>query len=538
MATLFAQGSSTLYKVNLSSGALTTLTLPTGVTLATSRKARFATLNQWVVMINSPSRNLAIDPEGTVRVLVPEPPTHGPDPATSGTGLTGDYRYKISFYVKDTDGNIIMESPLSDYYETITLANQGVALADIAISADNITGRRVYRTLAGGETYYHLTDVEDNTTTSILDTVADNSLSLLPTLATTLAAPPGTVPGIRLKQIVEWKSRLWAVADHPDYQDTIYFTDTNKIYAWGNSVIVHPTGQDALGIVGFAPRRSQLGIIKRNGVWIISGTAASTGIAASQIQVSQIESGRAGSLSPDTIVVANDKVFWLGNDGVYEWSDNGVVNITDEAVAPWFQTDTYFNRTRFPQAFAKWNELRRSYDLHLANAGDSSENRWVSFNTINRKWYGPHVTAAFTPNHATQLIDENGLPLCFVGGSDGVIYQANSANIRDGAATAIDFDIYGPFHHAGNPDATHYWGELGLFSDIEAAGTLTVTPYLGGLDASAGTAISHTLTTGRERLRRLGTGRLCRLRMRQNSVNQACAIHGYDVDPVHELGSR
>src|SRR3990167_5655427 len=223
MAVLIAQGSSTLYRVDLSTGTATTLTLPTGVTLATSRKPRFATLNQWVVMTNSPSRNLAIDPEGTVRVLVPEPPTHGPDPATSSTGLTGDYRYKVSFYVKDADGNLLMESPLSDYYETITLANQGVLLGDIPISADSITGRRVYRTLASGETYYHLVDIEDNTTTSILDTASDDDLSLLPTLATTLAAPPGTVPGIRLKQIVEWKSRLWAVADNPDYLDTLYF---------------------------------------------------------------------------------------------------------------------------------------------------------------------------------------------------------------------------------------------------------------------------------------------------------------------------
>src|SRR3990167_3363000 len=437
MAVLIAQGASTLYRVDLAAGTLTTLTLPTGVTLATSRKPRFATLNQWVIMVNSPSRNLAIDPEGTVRVLVPEPPTHGPDPATSGTGLTGDYQYKVSFYVKDTDGNILMESPLSDAYETITLANQGVSLADIPISPDSISGRRIYRTLASGETYYHLVDIDDNVTTTILDTTSDDDLSLLPSLSSTLTAPPGTVPGIRLKNIVEWKSRLWAVADDPDYVDTIFFSDTNKIYAWGNSVIAHPTGQEAQGIVAFAPRRSQLGILKRNGVWLISGTASSTGIAASQISVHQIESGRAGTLSPDTVVVANDRVYWLGNDGVYGWSDEGVQNITDAQVAPWFQTDTYFNRTRFPNAFAKWNELRRTYDLHLAATGASTENRWVSFNTMNRTWYGPSLTSAFTPSHATQLVDEDGLPICLLAGTDGVVYTANSTNIRDGASTAI-----------------------------------------------------------------------------------------------------
>ena len=51
MAFLLTQAGSTLYKVNLSSGTATALTLPTGVTLSTTRKPKFALLNQWVAMV-------------------------------------------------------------------------------------------------------------------------------------------------------------------------------------------------------------------------------------------------------------------------------------------------------------------------------------------------------------------------------------------------------------------------------------------------------------------------------------------------------
>lgn len=536
MAFLLAQGGASLYKVDLITGVATALSLPTGVTLSTSRKPRFAVLKNQIVMVNSPSRNLAIDAEGNVRVLVPVPPTHGPDvSAGSGTGLTGAFKWKCNFFGEDADGNLLYESPLSDYYREVTLTNQDSSLGDIPISPDTVTGRRIYRTLTGGTGYRRLLSIYDNTTRTVLNATADSVLELLPTSAEELLSPPGTVPGVRMKIICEWKSKLWGVGT--DDPDTVWVTETNKPYAWTKKIVIHPTGQDAHGIIGFAPRRDHLGVIRRNGVWQIAAGASGTGIDITRISVLQL-SPRGGSLSPDTIVSHNDMVWWLGNDGVYEWSDTGVNNITDATVAPWFQSDTYFVRSRFPNAFAKLNELRQTYDLHVAAVGGVVEDRWVSFNLTNRKWYGPHKTGLFTPNHATHLVDENGLPICVVGASDGTIYTANSSLARDGAATAIDMDMFGPFHHGGDPDGFHYFGELSVLSKVQASGNLTVTPYVGGLDAAAGTDITHDMTTGRQLLRRLGHGRLARLRFRQNTVNVAAVIHGYEIEPVERVARR
>src|SRR3990167_3390031 len=107
MAFYLAQAGAKLYKVDQSSGVGTELTLPTGVTLSTTRKPRFALLGETTVMVHSPSRNLAIEPDGTVRVLVPRPPASAPIIGGSGTGITGSYIVRASFYVLGQDGVLL-----------------------------------------------------------------------------------------------------------------------------------------------------------------------------------------------------------------------------------------------------------------------------------------------------------------------------------------------------------------------------------------------------------------------------------------------
>ena len=533
MALLIAQGATTLYKVDTLTGTATALTLPSGVTLSSTRRPRFAVLNQFVVVVNSPTRNIAIDPEGVVRVLVPRAPTSPPAVGASGTGLTGSYEIRQSFIVKDTIGNLIMESALSPSSLPFTASNQGLSITNIAISEDSITARRLYRNTAGGDDFFFLQDVEGNTTTAVVNALSDAGLSLLPVMAASLVSPPGTLQSSRLRNIVSWKNRLWAVSDDPEEVDTVVYTDDGKVYAWPNQLSAYPKGQDAEGIVAFAPRRDQLGLLKRNGVWQITGDSNSN----FKVVQLNVEQGRGGCVAAESILIINDRAYWLGKDGVYEWGPQGVVCISDETVGPWFKGDATFTRSRFANAFARYNPRTTSYELHLAALGSSVEDRWVSFNTKNRKWYGPHKTGLFTPSASATAEDGNGLPITVIGGADGIIYLGNSANYRDGSATAIDFDCYGPFHFENAPDIEHCFGELSMLSKVESGGTLTITPTVGRLNTAAGTAISHDLTKGRERLRRLGTGAGARLRFQQAKVNQGVSIYGYEV-PTHELGRR
>ena len=79
------------------------------------------------------------------------------------------------------------------------------------------------------------------------------------------------------------------------------------------------------------------------------------------------------------------------------------------------------------------------------------------------------------------------------------------------------------------PDISKYFGELALISKIQSAGTLTITPYVGGLGASAGTAISADMTLGRERLRRLGDGTHVKLIFTHATAGQDVELFGYEI---------
>jgi hypothetical protein len=432
---------------------------------------------------------------------------------------------KVSFCVKDSFGTVVAESPLSDASASVTVASQLISMTLIQKSANpKVNCRRFYRTATGGSVYFEWFDIDDNTTTSFSQGGADEALS-------TTAAPTdlATAPS-RLTNITEWKGRLWGVSASD--VDTLYGTASRKFYAWPLSFPVRPVGGDQYGITGFLPRRDELGVCKRGILWKMTGDSDAN------FRLVKLIEGK-GSMSADACMVIRDVGYFLGPDGVYTWSNEGVQSITDDLVHPWFNTDTYFNRAQFPNAVAGYDPTKHAYVLFLSAAGSSSLDRWVSYDITAKRWLGPHKTAAFTPTSTGFGPDSNDVNQLLVGGSDGYLYKPTAGNFTDGTNSAIDFDVIGKFH-AGKPPAPqieHYWGQLLLLTKIFAAGTLTITPKLGGLDASEGTALSHDLTTGRERLGRVGTGRLCQLRFRENTAGQGVEIYGYEI-PWHELGLR
>lgn len=96
----------------------------------------------------------------------------------SATGLTGTYKYKVTYEIDSYQegSSSIASDPLTPSNEKITVT--------IPVSTNTrVSARNIYRTLAGGSIYYFLTRVADNTTTTYSDSIADGSLD------TTIPAP-------------------------------------------------------------------------------------------------------------------------------------------------------------------------------------------------------------------------------------------------------------------------------------------------------------------------------------------------------------
>ncbi len=531
------QAGSALQIIKSDGTIASTLTLPSGVTVDSTRRAKSAVLGSNVVIVNSPTINLWLDPlTFTLRPMSLLPPLGPPDVAAgSATGLTGEYHWKCSFAIKDDSGLVINESALTLQSLAVTLADQKGALTNIPVSTDtNVNCRRIYRTAAGGTIFFRVFDIDDNFNTSIEDSVSDESTDRLPE-EPTLGAPAGAMAGVRMRTIVTWKNYLWGVADRFDLIDRLLYCEDNQFYAWGpdNFFRIYPEGEDAFGIVGFLPRRDALGVLKRQLLTKVFGSSPD------DFEVKTVVD-KLGGIAGESCMVIRDVGYWLAEDGVYQWSDDGVECISREKVDAWFTTDTYFNRSKFPDAIGCFNNVENTYELQLAAAGSSNLDRWISFSIDKKEWLGPHKTAAFTPTARAMLRSDANVLRPVIAGSDGYLYLQNQTVPSDvaGSASAIDAILEPKWHHGKAPNVEHLFGNLSVLSRIETAGQqLTITPYVGGLDAAAGTAYTADLTLGRQRLGIIGPGRLARLQFRQNTVAQRFLLYGYEF-PLHELGVR
>ena len=523
-----------LQKVSTAGVVSAALTLPAGVTIVNTRPARIAVLAWRAAIVNAPSVNLLIDlSDWTVWPLNPAAaPAAAPVVArTAGPvygGPHGVYRYWVSFAIK-RGGIVITESPFSPPSAEVNAEawygeesfGAHVTLSGIPTSSyADVNCRRLYRPVAGGADRYWLADLDDNVTTTYEDAIVDGDLSLLPAL-NDLGLPPGADATDRMVLLVAWKNRLFGVGlNEPD---TLRWCGADRPYAWApwNSVRVRPSGQP---LTALAARRNELVPFKADGIWKFIGTDET------DFSLVQVAEG-VGSVSQDATITVHDTVYFLGPTDFWEYGPSGVLNLSRQSVHNWFATDTYFNRSRFPNAFAVYDPALDVIELHLAALGSSVEDRWVSFHRGTRKWFGPHKTSALTPTAATLLDLGTGISVPVRGsagdetGADLYVPQTSAAD--DGLAIVYDVAVHP--HDGDLPDWEKFWGELTVLSRRQAQGTLSIYPAVGVLNAAEQPAIAHDLSRGRQCLRHLGKGQTCALRFYNAENGQAVSLYGYSL---------
>lgn len=526
MAYTLVQGGSSLQLVN-ESGVVSTLTLPTGITLATDRVPRFARFGRFVVMVNTPNRPIMVDEFGKVRVLVPYAPgTEHTIAGTNAGGLTGSYRSKQTFLLRDEFGNTISESDFGPGQQTaVSITAKTITLSALNISSDDVNGSNIYRTINGGSVYFLWRELDGNTQTTVEDDdLADLAMSIF--AAPTLGTPPD------LTLVAEWRGRLWGAGR--TIKDDLRYTEAGTMYAWasGNTITYPKVGADTRGITAMFARREALIVGCRDSVKKITGTGNR------DFRFVDV-SDETGIESQESIAVWKEDAYFLGKAGVYKLDANGVTCISDGRVRSWFTTDTYFNRSRFQYAFGYIDPVRLKYRLHLANAGDSTNNRWIEYDLQDGSWWGPHKTTAFTPSCGVVVADSSDKLLPMVGSTTGFLAteSATPTDIIDSTA-GIDFDVVTGYDPQGSANSTKYWGRLSVMGKVQTAGTIQVTPYVGYLNAAAKLAMNYAMTVGSQIIGRLGIGELLKLRFQHSTAGEPVELYGYEVDDVHEMGIR
>lgn len=533
MALSIIQAGSALQLVD-DTGVVSTLTLPTGVTLRDSVPPRWAVYGRYVVLTNTPSQPLTIDANGTVRLLTPRPPRLAPvlSGVTAGS-LSGTYRSKMTNVIFDDYGNVVAESDFSPISSSVTIASKFLRASNLDISQDSISGRRLYRTATDGAVYFQWVDLDGNVLTTVEDDLSDAGLSLV--AAPTLGTPP------RLTTIAEFRGRLFGTSDVNI--DALRYTEAGLMYSWptANSLAIPGGGSDKFGVVALAPRREALGVGRRNMLVQIVGSGASDSSGQVDFDI-VVLSRELGIESQESVKVFRDIAFFLWKDGVYSWSSDGIKCVSDGApdgkgaVRSWFTTDDFFNRERFPYAFAEIDPARPCYRLFLASAGSTTIDRWVEYDMKAGTWWGPHSTALFSPKSAFYRTNSANRVIPVIGGTTAV-YQEQTTR-TDGSATGIAFDAIGKRHDFGDPDVDKYFGQISLHGEAQASGTLSVVTRMGALDATTTLTQSFDMTKTRERLGRLGTGKHAQVELTNSTAGVDVELFGYEIDPVHVLGRR
>lgn len=505
-------------------GNLSPLTLPTGVTLRDDVPPRWAVFGGYAILVNTPSTPITIAPDGVVRPLCPKPPAVAPTVAIGSAGtLSGTYGgIRYTYLIKDDIGNIIAESDFSPPSNTVTLTNDKLQVSGVSVSPEtSVNARRLYRPTTDGAVLFPWFDIEGNTVTTAQDDLSDAGLSLV--AAPTLGTPP------RLTLIKEWRNLLWGVSDVE--RDRIFYNMPGFQYAWpaDNSIAIPGTGRDQFGIRALMPRREALGIGRRDIIWQITGETEDDFRAVKLAENTGVESN-------ESMVVYRDTVWWLWKDGVYQWDGDGIKNISDPSVSSWFNSNDYFNRDQFENSFAVFDPTRYKYRLYLASAGSEVIDQWVEYDVNAKTWWGPHKTGAFDPSCAFILSDASDKTEAIAGSEDGFIWQETSTPTDD-LSVGIETELDSRFFDGGTPDHEKYWGELSVIGKVQEGGTITITPKTGYLNSTAQTAISYDMTKGRQRLRRLGNGKLMQLNFQHSAPDEGVELYAFQL-PYHIIGRR
>jgi hypothetical protein len=506
-----------------SNGALTDLTLPSGVTLRSDTFPRWQIYGNFVILVNTPSTPLAIDSTGLVREFVPKAPRTAPIlSAGSSATLSGTYSgVKYTFIVKDAAGTLVAESDMSPGSNSVTIASKNLKASSIDTSDETISGRRLYRPTTDGAVLFPWLDLEGNTITEVQDDLADAGLQLL--AAPTLGNPP------RLTLIKEWRDLLWGVGDTDI--DTLRFSQPDAFWSWptSNAIPVSGKGRDAFGVRSLVPRREALAVGRRDQIWQVTGESSD------DFRLVKL-SENTGVESNESVVIYRDTAFWLWKDGVYQWDGEGIRNISDDNVGSWFNTNSYFNADMFAFSFAVFDPTRLKYRLFLAEAESTTIDRWVEYDLQSKTWWGPHKTAAFSPTSAFIHADVEDKTSAVFGSSSAFVWQEQDV-ATDNVSTGIAIDVDTKFYDAGLADVEKYWGELSMLGKVQSAGTLTITPKVGYLNATVQASISYDMTKGRQRLRRLGVGKLMQLNIQHSTANEPVELYGFQL-PLNVVGRR
>ncbi len=307
----------------------TTVTNSTGkLTSATDANATW--LDAKVYWGDGILQNIRHDGTDAVQVM-PQAPVAAPTLANGGgSGPTGTYTYYVTF-VSD-DGNHSELSPLSG---SITVANDQIDLSSIPTcgAGQDCSGRGIWRNKTGTTTYYLVTVVAGNVTTTYSDTTTDANLGIA--LTEVLGANLQNERFPPCRYLITHQNRLvgaYSAASGFDKQ-TVYLSNTREPW-YSPSVpdLDDPNqgsqfplqGPGAGEVTGLASHGNQIAVFTADASWLLTTSDQ-------LLDYTLHRFSNHGCVAHRTIVSIKDRLIWASSDGIYMAQEGeGVTRISED----------------------------------------------------------------------------------------------------------------------------------------------------------------------------------------------------------------
>ncbi len=336
--------------------------------------------------------------------------------AGASTGLTGAYNAKYT-YCRKSGSTVICESdPSPAGAAAVTLANGSLSVTWTASGDSQVTHVRVYRTLAGGSTYYHDQDIAIGTVT-VDTTTADGSLGS--EVATNHDRPPlGTIvvgPNYNGTCFIAKDNLLYfCLPKQPEYWPTTYFVE------------VSPPQFPIKAVVFFngAPY-----CLTKHEIYNIQGTGQETFFPYPMNAITGCQ-GLHGAFS-----VHGKGIFHRGSDGVYLFNGSEDRKITQTEFDPIFRGETAGG---LPAATSPANDWLIQFGNKLYVGYVSTGHTYPTNVLVVNLDTGRTTYHAYSMEIRTVAIDETNNRL-LAGDKDGYVWILETGTDDNG--TAIDWEI-------------------------------------------------------------------------------------------------
>jgi len=388
--------------------------------------------------------------------------------------LVGIYRYCVTFV---RTGNYLCESNPSEpsAAKTVT-AGQEFALSAIPISSDpQVNARRLYRTYAGGEVLYFLTEIPNNTAPTFTDNIED--IYLGDQVFYDHSRPPA---GTTLEN---WDGKLW-VAGVPDYDEFIFSSKTDEPEHFDLGLFLTLREKKASKVIRIKEFNNDLYGFKAGCIWQVS-RSGSTEYAADKV-IPDVGLGAAASL-----VEIKGTLMFLSNHfqiEVYSGGNNLLTPRPGDKVARTLKT---INKAYAYRSVGSHYSTRNEYRLAIPTGTNQWPDTVIVFDYARNKWAVDTHPEDITAMDVIQAeVNEETL---VYGTISGHLWVVNESAVTD-AGVAIVMDVRHKL--LVNEKWTHF---KRTFLDFECPGgsnvTFNLNSNLAG-EAAISTALAGSTPSG------------------------------------------